>query len=93
MSKDNFQSKCTSRCFLKPALLNRILMKIILEQIFLVVFLLKMTSSAYFVGSGLKFIFSWKANLFISLMPLFRLLAVFTGITVENRDVSLVNNL
>ena len=65
MSNVNFESKCRPKCFWKSALLTGMLLKNILGWIFLVVFLLKMTSWACFVGSGLKFIFHWKAHLFI----------------------------
>ena len=85
MSKDNFESKCRPKYFWESALLTGMLLKNILGWIFLVVFLLKMTSWACFVGSGLKLIFHWKAHLFISFRSLLRLLAVLSGtLTVEN---------
>ena len=94
MSKYNFESKYRPKCFWESALRTGMLLKNILGWIFLVVFLLKMTSWACFVGSGLKFIFHWKAHLFISCRSLLRLLAIFPGtLTVENRDVLSVNNL
>ena len=52
MSKDSFESKGRSRCFWESALLAGILSKNILGWIFLVVFLLKMTSWACFVGTS-----------------------------------------
>ena len=83
-----------AQIFLESALLTRMLLKNISGWIFLVVFLLKMTSWACFVGSGLKLIFHWKAHLFISFRSLLGLLAVLSGtLTVENRDVSSANNL
>ena len=94
MSKNNFELKYRPKCFWESALLTGILLKQILGWIFLVVFLLKMTSWACFVGSGLKPILHWKAYLFISFRLSFTLLAVISGtLTVENRDVSPVNNL
>ena len=94
MSKDNFESKCRPKCFWESALLTGILRKNILRWIFLVVFLLNITSWACFIGSGLKLIFHLKAHLFISFRSLFRLLAILSGtLTVENRVVSSVNNL
>ena len=58
------------------------------------ILLLKMTSWACFAGSELKFIFHWKAHLFIFCRSLIRLLAVFSGVlTVENKDVLSANNL
>ena len=93
MSKNNFESKCRPKCFWKSTLLTGMLLKNIFESIFLVVFLLKMTSSTCFVGSGLKLIFHWNAHLFISFRSLFRLLAVLSGaLIVENRDVLSANN-
>ena len=93
-SKDNFESKCRSKCFWELALLTGILLKNILGWMFLVVILLKMTSWACFVGSWLKLIFHWKAHSFISFRSLFRLLAVLSGtLTVENRVLSSANNL
>ena len=90
MSKDNFKSKWNPKW--KKIYFR---MKNFLGWIFLVVaFLIKMTSWVYFVGSGLKPIFHWKAHLFISFRSLLRLLAVLSGsLTVENRDVSSANNL
>ena len=89
MSKDNFEFKCRPKCFWELALLSGILFKNIRGWIFLVGFLLKVTSCACFVGSGLKHIFHWKAHLFIFSGLLFRLLAVLLGtLVVENRDVS-----
>ena len=94
MSKDNFGSKCRPKCFWESALLTGMLLKNVLGWIFLVAFLLKMTSWACFVGSGLKLIFHWKAHLFISFRLLLRLLAVLSGtLTVESRNVSSANNL
>ena len=94
MLKDNFGSKCRPECFWGSALLTGILLKNILGWISLVEFLLKMTSYACFVGSGLKLIFHWNAHLFISFRSLFTLLAVLSAtLTVENRDVSSANNL
>ena len=69
------------------------LLKNISGWIFLVVFLVKMTSAACFVGSGLKLIFYRKAHLSFSFGLLFRLLALLLDtLTVENRDVSSANN-
>ena len=69
-------------------------MRNILGWIFLVVFLLKTTSWAYFVGSGVKLIFYWREHLFISFVFLFNLSAAISGsLTVENRNVSSANNL
>ena len=70
----------------------------IIEKIFRdelsVFFLLKMTSRTCFFGSGMKIIFHWKAQLFISFGSLVRSLACLLGIlTVENRDASLAKNL
>ena len=69
----------------------------IIEKIFRdelsVFFLLKMTSRTCFFGSGMKIIFHWKAQLFISFGSLVRSLACLLGIlTVENRDASLAKN-
>ena len=52
MSKDSFESKCRPRWFSESTLLTGILLKNILGWILLVVFVLKMTSWACFVGSG-----------------------------------------
>ena len=94
MLKDNFKSKCRSKCFWESTLLTGIFSKNILRWTFLAVFLLKMTSSTCFLGSELKLIFHWKAHLFISFRSLFKLLAVLSGtLTVQNRDVSSANNL
>ena len=94
ISKINFESKCRPRCFWESALTTGMLLKNILGWIFLLVFLLKVTSWACFVGSGLKLIFHWKVHLFISFRLLLRILAVLSGtLTVENRDVSPANNL
>ena len=94
MSKDNFESKCRRKCFWESNLLTGNLLKNVLGWIFPIVFLLKMTSWACFVGSGLKLIFHWKSELFISFRLVFRLLAVLSGpLTVENRYVSSANNL
>ena len=93
-TKDNFQSKWRPKCFWESALLTGMVLKNNLGWIFLVVFLLKMTSWVCFVGSGLKIIFHWKAHLFISVRSLCRLLAVLLGtLIIENRDVLWVNNL
>ena len=94
ISKDNFKSKCRPKCFCESALLTGMFLKNILGWILVVVFLLKITSWACFVGSGLKLIFHWKAHLFISFRSLLRLLAVLSGsLTVEIKDVSSANNL
>ena len=56
-------------------------------------FRLKITSWAYLVGSGLKFIFHWNAQVLILVKSLFNLLAdlvIFSNI--ENSDVSSSNN-
>ena len=53
-----------------------------------------MTSWTCFVGSKLEPVSHWKAHLFISFKPLFRLLAVLSGtLAVENRDVLSADNL
>ena len=66
----------------------------VIEKCFGINFLLKMVSRACFVGSELKLIFHWKAQLFISFRLLLRLLAVLSGsLTVGNRNVSSANNL
>ena len=94
MSKDNFESKCSPKYFWESASLTGMLLKNILGWTFLVVFLVKMTSWACFVVSGLKLIFHWKAHLFIAFRSLFRLLDVLSGtLIVENRDVSSLTNL
>ena len=94
MSKDTLKSKCRPKCFWESALLTWILLKNILGWMFLVIFLLKITSWAFFVGSGTKFIFQWKAHLFISFRSLLRLLAVLSeSLLAENRNVSSANNL
>ena len=91
MLKYNFESTSRPKCFWESASLTRIFLKNILGWIFLVVFLLKTTSWACFVG--LKLISHWKAHLSISFRSLFRLLAVLSGtLTVENRGVSSANN-
>ena len=62
-------------------------------QIFLV-FLLRTISWACLLGSGLKFIFHWKAHLLIWYKSLFNSFAeVSTSCTTENKDVSSGNNL
>ena len=94
MSKNNFELKYRPKCFWESALLTGILLKQILGWIFLVVFLLKMTSWACFAGSGLKLIFHWKTHLFISFRSLFKLLDAISGtLAVKNRDVSPANHL
>ena len=94
MSRDTFKSKCRPNLFGESALLTQILLKNILGWMFLVIFLLKITSWAFFVGSGTKFIFQWKAHLFISFRSLLRLLAVLSeSLLAENRNVSSANNL
>ena len=94
MSKDNFESKWRPKCFWESALLTGILLKNILGWIFLVVFVVKMTSWACFVGLRLKLIFHRKVHLFISFRSLFKLLAVISGcLTIENRGMSSANNL
>ena len=92
MSRGTFESKYSPRCFWESAMLTGILLKNTLGWVFLVVFLLKMTSSAFFVGSVLNLIFHWKAHLFISSRSLFKLLAVLSGtLTVEEYPSNFVN--
>ena len=75
------------------AFLTGILLKNILGWNFFVVFLLKTTSWAYFVGSVVKLTFYWREHLFISFGFLFKLSAAISGtLTVEHRDVSWANN-
>ena len=94
MSKNNSESKCKPKCFWESALLTGMLLKNVLRWIFLLVFLLKMTSWSCLVGSGLKLIFHWKAHLLFSFRSLLWFLAVLSGfLTVENRDVESSNNL
>ena len=56
-------------------------------------FLLKMTSWACLLGSGLKLIFRWKAQSLIFFKSLFSSFAeVVMSCVTENRDVSSANN-
>ena len=59
----------------------------------LLIFLLKITSWACFLGSGLDLILHWKAKTFIFIKSLFRSFAVeFIFWTSENREVPSANN-
>ena len=59
----------------------------------LLIFLLKITYWACFLGSGLNLIFHWKGQSLIFIKSLFRLFAVeFIFWATENREVSSANN-
>ena len=87
-------SRITPRCFWYVLWLTVLLLKVRGGWFNFLVFLLKITSWACLLGSGLKLIFHWYAQLLIFTKSSFNsfLVLLLSRIT-ENNDVSSANNL
>ena len=91
--KSNLVSNIIPRCFWVDDDLTKFSLKYNGGWSILLIFLLKITSWACFLGSGLNLIFHWKAQSLIFIKSLFRSFAVeFIFWTTENREVSSANN-
>ena len=92
--KFNLVSNTILRCFWEE---NDLKMKFWSRNnggwLMLLIFLLRMTSWAYLLGSGLKFIFHWKAQSLILPKSLFKLVLIeLIFWTTEKREVSSGNS-
>ena len=94
MSNANLESKISPKCFWEWKWETGTMLKNITGRLTLVIFLLNITSCAWFEGSGLKLIFHSMGNLLISFKSLLRLLVVVSDfLTLEKKDMSSANNL
>ena len=92
--KSNLVSNIIPRCFWVDDDLIKFWLKHDGGWSILSIFLLKITSWACFLGSGLNLIFHWNAQLLIFIKSLFRSLAVeFVLWITEKREMSSANNL
>ena len=81
------------RCFWVENDLTKFWLKSKGEWLILLTFLLKMTSWASLLGSGLKFIFHWKAQSLIILKLFYKFIFVEVILwKIEKRDVLAANN-
>ena len=91
--KSNLVSNAIPRCFWVDDDLTKFSLKYNEGWSILLILLLKITSWACFLGSGLNIIFHWKAQSLIFIKSLFRSFAVeFIFWTMENREVSSASN-
>ena len=91
--KSNLVSNSIPRCFWVDDDLTKISLEYNGGWSILLIFLLKITSWACFLGSELNLIFHWKSQSLIFIKSLFRSFAVeFIFCTTENREVSSANN-
>ena len=92
--KSNLVSNTIPRCLWVDDYLSKFWLKYNGEWSILLIFLLKITSWACLLGSGLNLIFLWKAQLLIFVKSLFKSFAVaFILWITKKRGVSSANNL
>ena len=92
--KSNLVSNTIPRCLWVDDDLTKFWLKYDGGWLILLIFLLKITSWACLLGSGLNIIFHWKVQLLIFMKSLFKSFAVeFISWTTENREVPSANNL
>ena len=91
--KSNLVCNIIPRCFWVDDDLTKFSLKHNGRWSILLIFLLKITSWACFLGSGLNLIFHWKDQWLIFIKSLFRSINVeFIFWTMENSQVSSANN-